>query len=424
MTKKMFETGEMQKISVLNCAGDLSITGFDEPKALLKGEDFEVVDKGDVLHIESRGDLKIECPESAEIEIQSVAGNFQLKNVDGSVTISEVMGELSIKNSAAVTIDQVFGDVSIKHLDGPLTVDQVMGNFSVRHIAGLKAGNINGDFSGRQIDGDVAVEQLCGDGTIYRVEGDLSIDDATGDLALKQIGRKLNLQSVTGDVTLRGPLTDEFKHHMEVHGGLQLYWPVESALQLILEEVMEVTSDIPSEMGMTITKTQDGQTEATLGEAGPMILASVHGDVLISPLDPNHEFHFDGESFSVDLDMELGELGQIGDIVGRTLETISTSLNTKFGPKFAEEISAKVDRAISKATSKIEKAQAKRERGSRRYAHRPPTPPMPPAPPRPYQPPQPPQPDQGAQQLKILEMLEAGDISVEDAATLLKALEI
>ncbi len=383
MTKKeTFTVGEDVIITVINCAGDLAIKGGDDPELSVKGDGFTVVEKDQVIHLEANDDMKISTPSHASVEIEQNMGDCELKKIDGSIRLENVMGDLKIRQSNGFTVTAVYGNLT-----------------------------------GRKLAGDVSVHEVKGDVSISGSNGGVTLDDVMGDVELRNIEGLLNVKSVVGDVKVIGPIAAVGgKHHLNANGDVDLYLPADAPVTIMIDTKGEVRNRSKDRLDANIIQGDDGDWVASIGEDGPIVIIDAKGDVALRSVDDDHHYYFDGDNFEVDVDFDLGELGQLGEKIGKMFESIGDRLSSKFGPEFSEEISGKIDKAINKATSKIEKAERARVR-VHPFASAAPRPPKAPKAPKP------PTPDQGAQQLKILEMLEAGDISVEDATTLLKALE-
>lgn len=385
MTKKeKIIVGEDAIITIIHCAGDLAIKGGGDPEVMIKGdEDYEVVQKDNVLHLEANSDLKIGAPHFVSVEIQNNAGDCELKGIHGSVRLDQVMGNLKIRKSSGFNVQAVYGDLD-----------------------------------GRKLDGDVAAAEVKGNASIFGASGGVTLDEVMGDVELRKIDGLINVKSAMGDISVVGPISAVGgKHHLTANGDVDLYLNEDDPITIMIDTPGEVRNRSKDKLNLTLLEGEDGDWVAEIGEDGPIMIIDAKGDVAIRSIKDDHRYYFDGDHFEVDLDFDLGELGQLGDKIGRMFESLGDRLSSKFGPEFSDEISSKIDRAINKAASKIEKVERKRVRIHHPFGHSAPRPPRPPKAPKA------PNPDTSAQQLKILEMLEAGDISVEDATTLLKALE-
>ncbi len=381
--KETFKVGEGVIITVTNCSGDLAIKGGDSSEVSIKGDGVMFIEKENVVQLESIDDAKVSAPRFASVEIEHNAGDCQLKAIEGEIRIKDVMGDLKIRQSSGFSVAAVYGNLT-----------------------------------GRKLDGDVTANEVKGDVSISSANGSVTLDDVMGEVELRNIEGVLNVKSVMGDVKVVGPIAAVGgKHHLNASGDIDLYLPADAPVTIMIDTPGEVRNRSKDRLDATILQGDDGDWVASIGEDGPIVIIDAKGDVALRSVEDDHHYYFDGDNFEVDVDFDLGELGQLGEKIGKMFESIGDRLSTKFGPEFSDEISGKIDKAINKATSKIEKAERKRVRIHHPFA---PTPPKPPKAPKP---PKSPTPDQGAQQLKILEMLEAGDISVEDATTLLKALE-
>lgn len=383
--KERIETGKITVVAIRYCAGDLVLKGWDEPAIMVKGDDFELKEEDDMVHIESTSNAKIYLPHQATVSFSEVHGNASCRGIHGDLNFDSVKGNLTVKDAGPLHVGEVHGNIRITHVNGAAKIGSVMGGIGLRHV-----------------------------------NGDVDIATIHGDSSLRHINGQVNIENCAGEVILRGPLP-EGKHHISTRGNLVVSWPQTDPVELMITTSGDIHSKFSKEQ-LVLENPEGGVYTGAIGEGGPSLVLKANGDVLLKSVDYNRDYSVDGDNFSLDLDLDLSELEGLGEKISGFVNNITEQLDTRLGPKFADEISRKVERAFEKAASKMEKAQRRSMRYS--YAYQtPPTPPTPPRPPAPAAAPAPPQPDQSSEQLKILEMLERGDISVEDATTLLKALE-
>ena len=372
-------------VAVRYCAGDLVLKGWDESAIMVKGDDFELKEEDDIVHIESTSNVKIFLPHQATASISEASGNATCRGIHGDLNFDSVKGNLTVKDAGPIHVGEVFGNMRGAHINGAAKIRSIMGELGLRHI-----------------------------------NGDVEVDSIYGNTSLRHINGQVTLKNCSGEVILRGPLP-EGKHHISTHGDIVVSWPNSHPIELMITTSGDVHSKFPKEL-LVLENPEARVYTGAVGEGGPALVLKADGDVLLKSGDYNRDFTVDGENFSVDLDLDLSELEGLGEKISNFVHNITEQLDSSLGPRFAEEIGRKIERVFENATTKMEKAQRRSMRYS--YAYQtPPAPPTPPRPPAPAPAPTPHQPDQSSEQLKILEMLERGDISVEDATTLLKALE-
>ncbi len=416
MSKQQYETGSAPNVTVVECAGDVVIKGWDQPGILIKGQ-HRADQVGDDLTIHSSGSLSISLPLQSHISLQSVAGDAIIKAVEGDVSIGQVMGDLGLKNLASLKIGTVHGDVSARNINGSLSVESVMGDLAARHTEALHVAAVHGDLSAHYIGGAAAVDEALGDVNLQTVNGDVTLREVHRDVNLANLGGLLNVQQVHGDIRLKGGLVSG-KHHCSADGDIVLRWPADAPLNLLA-----TSNTLKDNLGLQDLEQQNGGYQGRIGDGETTLILEAQGRVIIKGIEEadwsgkfGPEFAGFGADFA-DIGVELSDLGaQISSRVNAHMQELSARMEQKFGHDFAQSMAEKAARQTERA---VQRAMREAERMRVRSAAW--APPRPPAPPAPRQ--KKGSPVSQEEQKKILGMLAKGIISVEEAETLLKALE-
>ncbi len=408
MNKQRFDTGKTPTITVSECLGDLVIKGWPEPVLYIQGGPFEATESEKGYTITCRGSLNLRVPVAANLFLDQVRGDLIIKNIEGDINASEVNGSMIVKIANNVTIANVYGSFTGKNIDGLLTADDVMHSLSLRNVASTEIGNVHGDFSARYVEGSVQVNHVMGDVSLNTVNGSVTIERTAGDANLRNLGGAARLDQIGGDLRLTGGLASG-KHVFQASGNILVRWPP--------DEPINLTAMAPSIVrrlefdSMTETK---GQLVARLGESETYVTLAAGGEIILKPYyDSGSEWgDVDAGEMDVDFAVSMEGLGEmLTSQLDTRLEELSTRLRTQFGPEFSQKMALRAEKAVEKALKRVEHAQ---EQVRRRY-----TPPPPPAPPKPSKA----RKASSQEQLKVLQMLEKGVISVQEATTLLEALE-
>jgi hypothetical protein len=408
--KNVIQTEENPHIVINECAGSLSVKGWSKLEVSAQGSEVNVNETKEGIVINSRSTLALNIPTDASLEIRHCRGNLSLKNVHGSLEIGEVNGSTSIKNGGGLSISgSVNGSLSVRNIDGDIQANRVMGSFSVRNIHDLNVSYVAGDLSARNIEGLLNAQRILGDGSFRNVEGDVTVNQVGGDLSLRGINGLIRAENVGGDASLQGGLAAG-KHAISAGGDIRLKWTGENGLTLAID-ANEVINKLPIEL----TKNENGEYSGVIGSGEAFLNLEAGGDVTLTSTSEKEGFDMRDFDFNFDVDLDM-DIDQFQEQIQHHMDhftDLSQKFQHQFGPEFSERVSRQAERAVERAMRKLEKTQ---ERMARRYGS--------PPPPRPPRSPGPPEPQASSEeQVKILKMLENGVISVDEANTLLDALE-
>ncbi|MFQ5943612.1 MAG: hypothetical protein ACE5JF_08670 [Anaerolineales bacterium] len=370
METRTFETGPAPKIIFDNIGGSLRVRAREtesvEVQAGANGH-LKAEDKDGELTIGCDVDCVVFVPQDAIVDGKKVGGDASFRGFSGDVSVKQVGGSLSVRSVGATTSEMVGGDLTARQLSGSLSVDRVGGGAIVD-----------------QIQGDVRLRSLGGDVRLSRVEGLVEVT-AGGDakVSLSPEGDEKSAVTVGGDMNCYVADSASACVRLSAGGDLRLAVPVEA-------------TDIP------------GGCEIQLGEGQAEVDLTCGGDLVIrTGSDPEHVAAVDlGEAIAARVGAEIE--AHMVDI-----EEGLTGLGDRLQGFDSDKVGSKIRVSIAKAQRKAARAQRKAARQRRTVAvmkdfsvGRPSR--------------------AGAseeERLMILRMLEEGKISVEEAETLLGALE-
>ena len=414
MTKERYETGKAPRVTVAECAGDLVIKGWQENAVLIKGEHSAEM-PGDDVTIRSSGSMTISLPAQSELMLQSVSGDAVIRGVEGSVQIGDVMGDLALKNLHGVKITNVYGDISGRNVDGSLALETVMGDAALRNVGDLSVGSVHGDLSVHYASNAVLVNEAMGDVNLKTISGEVNLEQVHRDVNLNNLGGLLTVEQAHGDIRLKGSLAPG-KHHGSADGDIVLRWPADAPLNLLVSR-----GTVKDKLGLQDVSQEAGSFSGRLGDGETTLVLEAGGRVILKEVEEADWSHKFGPEFAgfgtefADIGSELAGLGdQLSSEFSAHMQDLGARMEERFGHDFAQKMAEKAAKRTEQA---VKRAMRHSERvHSRASAWSPP----PPAPPQ--------RPKKSAQvsaeeQVKILGMLEKGIISVEEAETLLKALE-
>lgn len=414
MSKERYETGKAPGVIVTDCAGDIVVRTGLENAVVVKGQhQGEVLDEQVTIH--STGSIVVTVPVQSQLTLQSVSGDAVVKGVEGPVRIGQVMGDLALKNLRDVKLESVHGDIALRNVDGALALEAVMGDFAARNVGGLAVGTVHGDLAANYVSQAVQVDEAMGDVNLSTLNGDVTLRHVHRDVNLSNLGGMLNVEYAAGDIRLKGSLPVG-KHHCHAAGDIVLRWPRSAPLNLLVSKGV-----VQDKLGLQDVSQGEGGFSGRLGEGETTLILEAEGRVIIKEAEDDDwsdkfgaEFAGMGGEFA-DLGAELAGLGeQLSNEFSAHMQQLGARMEEKFGSDFAQSMAEKAakrtERAVKRAMREAERMRVR----SGAWA-----PPAPTAPPRHKKGEQ----VSAEEQKKILEMLEKGVISVDEAETLLNALE-
>lgn len=161
-------------------------------------QDIIFVTIGDVLKItherkqnnynwntKNKGYIKITGPASIALDLKSGSGSMKVANVSNESTSLKV-------SSGSISASEIKGDLSIRASSGSLKIDGVQGN--------VVAGVTSGSAEILNIKGNVDYESTSGSLTADQVSGELSIALTSGNAKLTNIGTLGSLKFTSGNI--------------------------------------------------------------------------------------------------------------------------------------------------------------------------------------------------------------------------------
>jgi hypothetical protein len=219
----------IESIRILRAAGNLKITGGETHAATVEidsGTTPRVSINAGVAEVTLRDNATIAVPAGVTVEVEDVAGNFDVSDLAAPLVVTRVRGNLQARRIGAISMrDTVSGNVSIKQA-GAVDGVKVRGALSVESAGAITFSHVAGELDCRAIDGEVAVEKIAGGARLFGVHapfiarvigGHLEIEDGgdaeagvvggrvraanlSGALRIGKIGGKLTADGVGGEV--------------------------------------------------------------------------------------------------------------------------------------------------------------------------------------------------------------------------------
>lgn len=407
MSKKRLDLGPEPQITVTAAHNELIVRGGTESSVAISGDcEIEKTEKGVSLVNHSRSVVRV--PAGASLHVLEAHNTVIVKGLQGEVQIAEANNDVIVKNVGVTTIGTVHGDLSGRNVSGSLSVNEVMGDCNLRNVAGVVATSVHGDLVARYIEGGVHTDEVMGDVQLKVISDDVYVGNGHRDVNLNLLSGKCTVESASGDIRLKGRLVSG-KHNLKAEGDIVVRWPQAAPAQFLI-----TAGRVRNRLTLDHVEEGEGTFTGRIGDSDTVLVLETENRVILKPTEEET-----WGAYGADLNINFDEIDKrVTEEVSRGLEQLQSHmehLSTQFehhiGPEFAQKVSQKAEKAVERAMRELERSRHRARRRSRPKA-----PPKPPAPPKPSR-------STESEQMKVLSMLENGVISVEEANTLLKALE-
>src|SRR5690242_13637190 len=125
MDQLVLEVGPDTTIHIQQIGGDLRLTGWDQNQFFAEAEDdgsLKLDRGGEPLTLVAASDATVRVPRGAQVIIETVGGDAQIKGLEGRLHVRMVGGDLRLRQTADTNIERVGGDISAKKVNGYLRV--------------------------------------------------------------------------------------------------------------------------------------------------------------------------------------------------------------------------------------------------------------------------------------------------------------
>lgn len=375
------------KIKVLLSAvpGDLQIVGWERSELMVKtdGGRLDQSGSGEAVEISCDANLILYVPREASLTIKTIGGDADLRALSGLTKITNVGGDLSLRNVGPMDIANVGGDLSLR---GSL-----------------------GDFFAKNIGADASLRDVQGSINIDRVGSDLYLRGARGDVAIK----------AGSDAVLYLQPKTAVKYVINAGSDVLLRLPAQLDAELILQggSPESIRVDLPD-----IDAFQEENIRTLVIGSGLAKISVIAGhEVVVTSRADEWESMAEFDGYAREENYSPGEIpGLPSDLHERITRKVqeATLRASEKSIRAQERAQARADSAIRRAEGKM-RAHDRRMKaggvifrregtGSDRSVSA-----MPPAD----------QPISDEERLTILRMLQEKKISLDDAEKLLSALE-
>ncbi len=293
---------------VLSAKGDVAVRGLlGNVRIDAASGDVEIQDAGSLQLGAISGDTQIEgC--RGDARLNSVSGDLMASSlgsleitgaVSGDTTVSEVVGEVNLRQSAN-------GDAHFTNV-GHVTVANMRGDCVVIQAGSVVVNNLSGDLSVQEIEGFCHIQNMHGDARLRRCGGVVTLDNVGGDLQGTDLRGGIATGNVAGDVKLDTPLVKDATYTIHATGDIVLRVRGEVHARFVAQTN---GGTIQTRLPLTVERGRRRHLVGAIGRAEAVVtLQSEGGDIQISAADPTQEDAMTDEYLFGDGDREEAGTG-------------------------------------------------------------------------------------------------------------------
>jgi hypothetical protein len=388
MSRIKLETSFSPKININQVDGSLRIKGWDRSE--FRGDadyndTLDVKQKNDTIEVYCTSGCLLRVPMESTLKIGKVARELMIKSIEGEIEIGEVNQQTIIKNVSKTSIQNSFGNLNAK-----------------------------------QIEGDLRVKTVRGDAIIRDVDGDLEINENNGNFNFRGLAKNIKT-NIKGNAMLRLEPEPEGNYEITATGNINCKVSPGTSAKVLVKSgsnaIRVKTPDYADTLDLEEYSVElgEGESKITLNAQGRVDFIAYRVDDSLS-----EEFEFElGEDFS-NLANEITQ--QVTEQIESQIDSLSSHLNeitagvtigTVTSERSRHKLEAKrrsLERKLRQAQNKADRKLRAVEARKRAHQHRSHRGKLS-------------DPVTDEERKMILEMLQSQKISVEEAETLLAALE-
>jgi len=208
------------RIVLADIRGNLQVKGWDRPEVYVRTSSsetptLEALD--DAIQVKCQTDCTVRLPQEANVRLEIAHGNARFKLLENTLVVEQVKGNLALQNIGPASVKIVKGNLLAKQIQGDLSVEEVAGNAMVRDVLGnCVLAQVTGNLDLREMEGSVQalangnlrlrLSLLLGESYTLEAKGNLSCkvpDDADLEVNLHSASRKIRFALPAGKQSIQ-----------------------------------------------------------------------------------------------------------------------------------------------------------------------------------------------------------------------------
>lgn len=333
MPKQQIKVGSGSTINIERCHGRMSLQGSSKGLFSYSSDgQVRVAQDADTVNVSADDDFKAYIPDGVTVRIQ------------------QIDGRLSANELSLLVVDEAADDVKVSDLRKGLILGTVNGDLEAKKTGEIVAQLINGDVSVKEVSGDIRITTVNDNFSVRNCSGKIEVSQIYGDAFINQITGVVKLDSVAGDAILQGPLPAE-KHHIIAAGDVIIYWPRNRNVQFLVTHKGDLINDmrLPNETKIP------GEFQATIGDDSCRLIIEAEGNVYLRPerteksksksKSRSKSKKKDDDDFDFDLE-DLLDPEELLEKIGDGLKSMVMLQKRKKGKGMLNKIFGKVSRTV------------------------------------------------------------------------------
>lgn len=407
MFEKRIHVEEGARLTLVEMAQDLALTGWDQAEVLIRlpeGQEEDLkLEAGEAgPAVSARVACELQIPASLPVTVRQVAGNLKVRGVDDlnaeqvrgnmeldgarQAVIAEVYGNLEVSETASLRlVGTVYGNASLSAVPSA-GLQNVRGNLQVKASEGLRVSRVSGNLQAREISGTLDADQVGGNALLRGISGILTLDRVAGNLVGKNLSGGAKAPRIGGNLVLNGDLGTGSTYHFKADGNATLRLSEGAGAHLTLRAGGKLLSSVAlaaeERVHESVTEPDSETLTGTLGNGGAEIVVEADGNILLGGAQPGIGAEL-GEEISRQVEESLRaiDLEAIGRQIGEEMEAAMSRLRVKLESVDWDRIGSQTQQAVQRAMDRmqrdmdrmVEKAarhQARLERKAEKRARR------------------------------------------------------
>ena len=368
MIEKQIPLAEGAQVTLLEMAGDLKVSGWDEAYVQVEldsdeEEDLTISESPSGLELSARASCQVWVPAGVPVTVRQAMGNLKVREVQAAFKAEQVSGDLRLSDMGEAVVDAVHGNLKAGDLSTLRVTEAVAGNASVKAmeradlrtvhgslrakaLGHLQAAHVAGELVAKDIEGPVSAEQVDGSAVLKDVGGMVAIDKVAGNLAGRDLLGGAKAGKIGGNLALSGDLGSGCTYQFRAGGN--------AALRLAEDTNASVTLKAGGRVMSAATLTEEERTEntlsGTLGDGGTELTVEAGGNVVLGC--GRASCHADEEELWGEDEDELGRAGfSLGEEISRQVEESLRAIDVEALSRRASE---EIERAMAQMRAKLE----------------------------------------------------------------------
>lgn len=340
------------------------------------------------------GDVDVRGGGGPDTVIDTDGPDHKVLQIKESITVGSSGGDCVCRmpQGAKIVFENIGGDMHVKDIYGSIKLSRLGGDFSSRRTCGIDISSVGGCADMRDVSGDLTLGASGGDAVIQECSGVVHVGTIAGDCIIRDVPGGFEVEMVDGDLEISTAIRPGAYCRAHARGDLGIEISPESSARLIFPAGTEL-----SLADGLIAYTEGDQLIVTIGGGESTVELSANGDVTVRLDDGQRrgsarKFDDYMMDVSAQIDSHLRGLEDLDDL--------------------PERVRHGVERRINAAMRQVQSAQREAQRAAAGWKE-----------PWSAAGQSQSEPVSETERMAILKMLEDGKITVQDAQTLLAALE-